>query len=534
MLTCVAVLVASLSTPPVALARPHRGHRAVAARAPAKAPAPRHAVPVAAAPRPAVRAPGPSTPPPALIAPAEEVLETAPPSAAAPLASPPPVRTGLGEEVQHLLKSAPGKVTAVGLVVDLSSGKVIADLDSQKPVYPASVAKLFATAAVLRAWPADKALVTEVRAPAPVQGAVESLVIVGGADPSLRTSDLGELAEAVKRKGITHIGRLVVDAGVFDDKLPRGFDEKQTDAAFRAPVGGLQVDASVLSVAVRPGEIGAPPLVDITPACAPAVVVRNEAKTVQGAKDALTILTRPAGRLTEVVIQGTIASQHKVIGSGARRVVDAAVFAGAVFRSQLEKRGITIKEETLFGKAPRELPLLASHDSQPLLKLVQYTNKHSHNGYAETLYKLVAVAKTPAPATAEKAEAAVRKSLSDLAIRWQGVQLGNGSGLYHADKVTGQATVDLLRAMAGDPAGANWRSTLAVGGVDGTLRGRFGSARGKVRAKTGTLDDVIGLAGYAEGAQSSYAFAFFFNGVRGAPGPYRSVLDRAVLRLLAE
>ena len=444
------------------------------------------------------------------------------------------MHSGLGEELVHLLKSAPGKVTAVGLVIDLSSGKVIADLDSSRAVYPASVAKLFATAAILRAWPADKVLVTEVRAPAPVQGGVDCLVIVGGGDPSLRTADLAKLADAVKQKGITRIDKLVVDSSLFDDKLPRGFDEKPTDAAFRAPIAALQVDASVLWAAVRPGEVGAPPLVDITPACAQAVVVHNEAKTVAGSKDALVLQTRPAGRLTELLVQGTIAANHKVIGSGPRRVADAAVFAGAVFRGLLDKRGITVGGETLFGKAPRELPVIASHESQPLLKLVQYTNKHSHNGYAETLYKLNAVAKATVPATAEKSEAAVRKSLADLSIRWQGVQLGNGSGLYHADKVTGQATVDLLRAMAVDPAGANWRGTLSVGGVDGTLRGRLGAARAKVQAKTGTLDDVVGLAGYADAPHTTYAFAFFFNGVRGAPGPYRALLDRTLLRLLAE
>ncbi len=54
----------------------------------------------------------------------------------------------------------------------------------------------------------------------------------------------------------------------------------------------------------------------------------------------------------------------------------------------------------------------------------------------------------------------------------------------------------------------------------------------KVRAKTGTLDDVSGLAGYAESDGKRYVFAFFFNGMRAGPGPYRAAQDRTLQRLL--
>jgi D-alanyl-D-alanine carboxypeptidase/D-alanyl-D-alanine-endopeptidase (penicillin-binding protein 4) len=136
------------------------------------------------------------------------------------------------------------------------------------------------------------------------------------------------------------------------------------------------------------------------------------------------------------------------------------------------------------------------------------------------------------PATNELAQQSVRKALDGLAIRWDKVRLGNGSGLYHADQVTCEAVVDLLRSMATDPAGPVWRDSLPIGGRDGTLRGRQHSFAGKVRAKTGTLDDVSGLAGYAESGDRRYYFAFFFNNLRGGPGPVRGAQDRTLQRLL--
>jgi serine-type D-Ala-D-Ala carboxypeptidase/endopeptidase (penicillin-binding protein 4) len=59
-----------------------------------------------------------------------------------------------------------------------------------------------------------------------------------------------------------------------------------------------------------------------------------------------------------------------------------------------------------------------------------------------------------------------------------------------------------------------FRASLAVGGVDGTLRGRFrGKTRGKVVGKTGTLTRVIALSGLVEDDEgSTLAFAIITNG----------------------
>jgi D-alanyl-D-alanine carboxypeptidase/D-alanyl-D-alanine-endopeptidase (penicillin-binding protein 4) len=95
--------------------------------------------------------------------------------------------------------------------------------------------------------------------------------------------------------------------------------------------------------------------------------------------------------------------------------------------------------------------------------------------------------------------------------------------------------VELLRGMARDTnAGPIWRATLAIGGKDGTLRGRLHgpATQGRVFAKTGTLDDVVALAGYAEGPHRNYVFALFFNEVRAPAGIYRAVHDRLLRRLL--
>ena len=444
-----------------------------------------------------------------------------------------PTTGDLSADLKALLQGATGKSAPfVALVVEAASGKVVLDRDSTKVVYPASVAKLFTTAAAVRTLDLDKKPATEVRLVGKPGDA--ELHVLGSGDPTMALAHWSKLAQAVHQHGVQKVRRLVIDAAVFDDKLPKGFDEKQTDAAYRAPIGGIMVDASTLTVSVRPGAVGQPPVVTVSPDAGNAVVVVNQAMTAAGKGSTLAILTRPAGRATEVVVQGQLSVKAKPIGSGRRRVTDASFFAAWVFRRLLEKQGIAVAGEPHFGKAGVG-DVVARHQHHDWRAIVAVTNKQSHNGYAETLFKQVGLATGGAPSTSEKSSEGVRKALDGLDIHWEGVKLGNGSGLYHADQVTARAVVDLLRAMARDGKGAEFRRSLAVGGVDGTLRGRLKGAdtQGKVFAKTGTLDDVSGLAGYAESGDKAYVFAFFFNGLKTGPGPLRALQDKMLRRLLA-
>jgi D-alanyl-D-alanine carboxypeptidase/D-alanyl-D-alanine-endopeptidase (penicillin-binding protein 4) len=91
-------------------------------------------------------------------------------------------------------------------------------------------------------------------------------------------------------------------------------------------------------------------------------------------------------------------------------------------------------------------------------------------------------------------------------------------------------------------ANPSWRedyvTQLAVGGVDGTLVRRFRKLpRARiVRAKTGTLDDVIALSGYVLGPSPERVFAFSYlaNGVSGKHTQARGLVDQLVEILAAQ
>jgi D-alanyl-D-alanine carboxypeptidase/D-alanyl-D-alanine-endopeptidase (penicillin-binding protein 4) len=108
------------------------------------------------------------------------------------------------------------------------------------------------------------------------------------------------------------------------------------------------------------------------------------------------------------------------------------------------------------------------------------------------------------PAIAEDApEGAIDDEPSELAD----IDLSSESG--GADGASGQSAAGPIRS--GSLAEAFLRS-LAVGGVDGTLRHRFRELRGQVLAKTGTLSRVVALSGLVRHGDDTLAFAIVTNG----------------------
>jgi len=76
----------------------------------------------------------------------------------------------------------------------------------------------------------------------------------------------------------------------------------------------------------------------------------------------------------------------------------------------------------------------------------------------------------------------------------------DGSGLSRDDLVTPETLVKLLIHMASGPSFDVFRDSLPVAGVDGTLADRFKGTRlkGRIYAKTGTLEGVNALSGYMD------------------------------------
>jgi D-alanyl-D-alanine carboxypeptidase/D-alanyl-D-alanine-endopeptidase (penicillin-binding protein 4) len=141
--------------------------------------------------------------------------------------------------------------------------------------------------------------------------------------------------------------------------------------------------------------------------------------------------------------------------------------------------------------------------------------RESDNGTAELLLKEVGLRHEGEGSTAAGA-GTVHDVLREDAVP-DGTTVADGSGLSEAARLTCRAVTALLATRSDD-----LFPRLPVAARDGTLARRFvdSSVAGRLRAKTGTLDGVEALAGYAENTGGvTLAFSFIINGLpRGASG----------------
>jgi D-alanyl-D-alanine carboxypeptidase/D-alanyl-D-alanine-endopeptidase (penicillin-binding protein 4) len=209
--------------------------------------------------------------------------------------------------------------------------------------------------------------------------------------------------------------------------------------------------------------------------------------------------------------------------SGGAAGPDPAAAAAQVFADLLQAQGITVTGSPVRASAVKGSAPLARITSLPLSELVQQALLHSDNTIAEVLFRQLAIA-AGQPASFEGGAVALTAALTRLGLWQPGMMVSDGSGLSMAGRMTAQALASAVELAVSQPDLRFLLAGLPVAGGSGTLADRFvdpgaQAGRGFVRAKTGTLDAVTALVGYAPTQDGGLvAFAIVGNNVSG-PAP---------------
>jgi len=183
-------------------------------------------------------------------------------------------------------------------------------------------------------------------------------------------------------------------------------------------------------------------------------------------------------------------------------VTDPSLGAAQAFRSALAKLGIKVVNEPVPRIAPRGAEQISSVSSAPLGQIVSRLLLVSDNNAAEVVAHHVGIQEHKG-GSFDGGAAGVRKVLRRLGVPLRGAVIHDGSGLSRQDRLDPATLVGVLRVAAGPdhPALREVLTGLPVAGFTGSLEYRFDTGapagRGRVRAKTGTLTGVHGLAGTA-------------------------------------
>ncbi len=451
-------------------------------------------------------------------------------AASAPAADRVPALDAIAHAIaaNHALESS-----QVGIaVLDVDSGRLLAAVDEHLPLNPASNAKLYTAAAALATLRGEHRYETTLTGKLDGDAVVGPLAIRGYGDPSLTTADVASMVQELRGFGVRRVdGDIVVDQRFFDEQTtPPAFDQQPNEwSGFRAPVSAVALDENCVTLTVRPSSGGGAAHVEFDP---PGFVdIEGGVRTAEeGGADTVELALSGSGSRMAAKLSGAVAADSRLVRY-TRRADDPRLLAGYALKALLDRVGVKVSGDVKLGSARGHV--LARHLSEPLSSLLYALGKQSDNFYAEMIFRGLGGEAKARPARSADASEVVTKFLERIGASGPGVVIKNGSGLFDANRVTAWGTVELLR-WAWRDAGVQpeFVAQLAVGGVDGTLHKRFRGelTRRRVRAKTGTLDDVISLSGYVlrDGGKGPIAFSMFFNKVGGKQDVARHAADHLV------
>lgn len=422
-------------------------------------------------------------------------------------------------------------------LADATTGTELCGIKSAVVENPASNQKLITAAAALHYLGPDFTYRTGLFGTLQ-NGRVAKLVIRGEGDPSLSSAALERMVEALLSRGVRAVGEILVDQSAFDEEfVPPAFEQQPGEwSAFRAPVSAVAVDGNATTFCVEATKNGEPARVWFEPLGF--VDVDGGVATVgAGKKDYPRLTLKGNGDRLIAKVAGAIPERGEKV-RWRKRVDDPRSYAGYVLKRLLEEHGVTVQGAVTLG-GENEQRELASHLSRPLSELLHELGKKSDNFYSEMILKTLGMRLGGRPGKSATGAEALTAFLQQLGAWEDGTLQSNGSGLYDANRVSPRSLTRVLwHTLANPKLAPHYLNQLAVGGVDGTLKGRFHSLRDQrsVLAKTGTLRSVVSLSGYVFGPERStpLAFSFIVSGIAGRQPETRKRIDKIVEALAAE
>jgi D-alanyl-D-alanine carboxypeptidase len=209
-----------------------------------------------------------------------------------------------------------------------------------------------------------------------------------------------------------------------------------------------------------------------------------------------------------------------------RHISDPEKRAATWLTHKLRSLGVRVDGPARAGRppAPKERKIVATIRSVTLPKLLRYMNRNSSNFFAELLGKRLAVETYDGWGSIPKAAAAIERFAKAHHVT---VSSYDSSGLSYDGRVSAGGLTRLLTYAEKTDWGAVLKSTLAAGG-EGTLEDRLEDVR--IRAKTGTLDNISALSGWIwlQRSRSWGEFSILSNGM---PKYRAAALEDKIVRI---
>lgn len=425
--------------------------------------------------------------------------------------------TEIEDVVQKITENTHYKNAIIEVAVyDTKTGEKLYGLNDQLSIATASTTKLFSTAAAIEKI-GNKQLQTRFYIEGNIIDSVlhGNLWIRGGGDPALGSKYLDDInsydflqdwCDSIRQKGINSIqGHLIADASEFGySGIPDGWSWSDMGNAYGAPTSGLSIYDNIIRFKFKTGASGTTPqLLSIFPEI-PGFTFYNRLTSANVWGDQSLIYGAPfdnsrigVGALqknTVIEIRGSNPNPEFQVAYEFKKALsdNNIVLAGDI------QCGRELLQSNLLAKDRYEvLSPLFNYEGTKILDLVDMTNMHSVNMFAEQLVALLGYY--------ENGDGSYENGLKYLRSFWrkriptQGLFLNDGSGLSRSNGVSVKHLCAVLNYMYKSPYYQSFFNSLPISSESGTLKsisvGRISAH--KIHAKSGTMTRIKSYAGYA-------------------------------------
>ncbi|MFN9993739.1 MAG: D-alanyl-D-alanine carboxypeptidase/D-alanyl-D-alanine-endopeptidase [Phycisphaerales bacterium] len=443
-----------------------------------------------------------------------------------------PKRRGeLTDDVQRMISSGKLGNAKVGVcIIDQETGEVLAAVNAERPLTPASNQKLLTSGVALMALGPDFVFKTEL-----VRDGAR-IIIRGGGDPALADPEILDdtepklsvddifrlLAEAVKKEGMAGVSEVVVDDRIFDREfLHPEWPERNHMMPHSAQIAGLNFNANVMAVFVKPSREGAgrAPSFSLEPSM-PWLPIENRARTVTTGQNSPWLSREPAEN--RFVLRGDV---RQALTDGIRVPIhNPPELFGNVFAQNLNAAGVPVA-----GGVPSEFtkPVgvrmantgedfsggkVIAVVTTPMSHVLERCNADSMNLYAEALLKRVGHHVTKEPGSWANGSSVMRMMITEkLGAEYaSSTVITDGSGISRSNSVSPMTFARWMNVVVSDRKLRDiYCDTMARPG-SGTLRKRFQGVKlaNDLRAKSGFIDGVRTLSGFVIDKESGRRVAF--------------------------
>ncbi len=382
-------------------------------------------------------------------------------------------------------------------VKDVETGKVIYKLNDKQPTMPASTLKLITLGASIDTLGDDYEFSTKL-----YKTTNNDLYLKLGADPFLTSAGLNSLMEkAVKDKKITSPKIIYIDDYIFDKtEWGEGWQWDDDLNPLMPKFSSYNIDKNLLSIIIAPTNLGSPAQIYTTkfyPVTFMNLVITGKENDIE--------LNRNNSIAPNILnISGTINKQitEEIPINNPKRYFILRL-EDAIKSAKMDYYGSFPQKKT-----PATNVYLVAEIKHPISQAVKAILMNSNNFVAETVFKLAGAKFVNNTGSLSHSQEMLDAYFKKIGIDAKDIKIVDGSGVSKNNIITTDFMTDYLVKQSKNEVLKNSMPTAG----EGTLRNRMLYFKDNLRAKTGTLSDVSGIAGYITSRSGkTYAFDIMIN-----------------------